>query len=109
MRREIRCSRSAGIGVHVRRNRHWSAYHFCPTLKLLEKQRINSKYRKHYEAPKTPYQRLLESEHISAPAKDALRQAHATLNPFDLKRTIERKLRTIFKIVKVTTHVRQRL
>ena len=57
----------------------WSAYqnHFCPTFKLLEKQRINSKYRKRYEAPNTPYRRLLESEHISAPAKDALRQAHA--------------------------------
>lgn len=89
----------------------WSAYqnHFCPTLKLLEKQRINSKYRKRYEPPKTPYQRLLESEHISAEAKQALRRAHESFDPFKLKRTIERKLRAIFKRVKVTTNVRQRL
>jgi len=28
--------------------------HFCPTLKLLEKKRINSKYYKKYEPPQTP-------------------------------------------------------
>lgn len=90
---------------------HWSAYqnHFCPTLKLLEKTRINSKYRKRYEPPKTPYQRLLESEHISAEAKEQLRAVHQSLNPFEIKRSIEQKLQTIFKAVKVTTNVRQRL
>jgi len=28
-------------------------------MKLLEKQRINSKYRKKYDAPQTPYQRVV--------------------------------------------------
>ena len=90
---------------------HWSAYqnHFCPTLKLLEKTRINSKYRKRYEPPKTPYHRLLQSEHISTEAKEQLRTVHQSLNPFEIKRAIERKLRAIFKLVKVTTNVRQRL
>jgi len=38
--------------------------HFRPTLKLAEKKRINSKYYKKYETPKTPYQRLMLSEYI---------------------------------------------
>jgi hypothetical protein len=42
----------------------WSRFqnHFCPTLKLLEKKRINNKYDRNYENPKTPYQRLIESQ-----------------------------------------------
>ena len=47
--------------------RQWSLLqnHFCPTLKLLEKIRVNSKYYKKYETPQTPYQRLMLSEYIS--------------------------------------------
>ncbi len=89
----------------------WSLYqnHFCPTMKLLEKKRINSKYRKKYEPPKTPYQRLIESTHITPEEKDKLRHCHQNLNPFILKKRIEQKLKEIFKIVKVTTNVRKRL
>lgn len=45
----------------------WSLYqnHFCPAMKLKEKIKINSRYRKKYDVPKTPYRRLLESEHIT--------------------------------------------
>jgi hypothetical protein len=89
----------------------WSLYqnHFCPTMKLLEKKRINSKYRKKYEPPKTPYQRLIESTHITPEEKNKLRHCHQNLNPFILKKRIEQKLKEIFKIVKVTTNVRKRL
>ena len=39
----------------------WSLYqnHFCPSMKLLEKKRINSKYLKKYDPPRTPYDRVL--------------------------------------------------
>ena len=89
----------------------WSRYlnHFCPTLKLLEKKRINSRYYKKYESPKTPYQRLLESPHLSDEDKDTLRKCHLTLDPFKLKRQIEAQLKTIFTSVSVTSNVRQRL
>jgi len=83
--------------------------HFCPTLKLLEKKRINSKYKKKYETPKTPYQRLMESNHLSEEQKKQLNTCHQSLNPFKLKRTIERKLKAIFKLVRVTPNVRQRI
>jgi len=42
-------------------------------------------------------------------AKERLRAVHRSLNPFILKKTIEQKLRVIFKQVKVTSNVRQRI
>ena len=89
----------------------WSLYqnHFCPTMKLIEKKKINSRYYKRYDTPMTPYQRLMESEHISQDVKERLEKQHATLNPFELKRIIEQKLKQIFKFVTVTSNVRQRV
>jgi hypothetical protein len=89
----------------------WSLYqnHFCPSMKLREKRRINSKYYKKYDAPQTPYLRVLASEHVTEEAKERLRNLHMSLNPFILKRTIEKKLKVIFQHVKVTSNVRQRI
>jgi hypothetical protein len=89
----------------------WSLYqnHFIPTMKCIKKEKINSKYRKKFDDPKTPYERVLECKEISNEAKNKLRTIHQQLNPFDLKRQIEKKLRQIFKYVKVTTNVRKRI
>ena len=89
----------------------WSLYqnHFCPSMKLVEKERINSRYRKKYDTPQTPYHRVLASEVIDNQIKEQLKQLHATLNPFILKQQIEQKLREIFQYVSVTSNVRQRL
>jgi hypothetical protein len=89
----------------------WSLYqnHFCPSFKLVEKTRINSKYRKKYDKPKTPYQRVMESKHTSKQVKQQLKAVHLKLNPFILKTEIERKLKRIFQLVKVTSNVRQRI
>jgi len=73
------------------------------------KQRINSKYRKKYDKPKTPYQRVMESKDIEPEVKQQLKTVHLTLDPFILKANIERKLRHIFQQVKVTSNVRQRI
>jgi hypothetical protein len=89
----------------------WSQYqnHFCPTMKLIEKKKINSRYYKRYDTPKTPYQRLMESENIPQEKKDELTKEHVALNPFKLKRAIESKLEHVFKFVTVTSNVRKRL
>jgi hypothetical protein len=89
----------------------WSQYqnHFCPTFKLLEKRKIASKYKRKYEYPQTPYQRLTNSIHIAPEKKSELQACHKDLNPFILKRKIEEKLKEIFKLVKVTNNVRQRI
>jgi len=89
----------------------WSLYqnYFCPTMKLIEKKKINSRYYKRYDKPMTPYLRLITSPHIQQDVKDRLREQHKQLNPFELKRIIEQKLKQIFKLVPVTSNVRQRL
>lgn len=76
----------------------WSQYQNCflPTMKLQKKERIRSQNKRHYEEkPKTPYQRLIESEHVTAKAKEKLQMLYQTLNPFRLKRTIEKKAKLI--------------
>jgi hypothetical protein len=86
----------------------WSLYqnHFRPTMKLVEKKKINSKYFKRYDTPKTPYERLLECQYISGEVKERLKKQHAALNPFELKRNIEKKLKGIFKWVSLKNNPR---
>jgi len=81
----------------------WSLFtnYFCPTLKLKEKQRINSRYVKKYEPPQTPYQRLIDSVDVSYDAKKTMEAVYNALNPFKLKRKIDDKLKSIFYIVRL--------
>jgi hypothetical protein len=97
-----------GLINNLYRNQ-WSRFqnHFRPTLKLMDKTRINSKYKKKYETPRTPYQRIIESPHISEKNKGALRKQHQALDPFKLKQQINRQLKAIFRLVTVTSNVRK--
>ena len=70
---------------------------FCPSVKLLEKKRIASKTVKRYDKPKTPYQRVLESPDVSHETKRQLKEQYKTLNPFELRKALEEKLKKIFK------------
>lgn len=81
----------------------WGAYQnfFCPSVKLVEKKRIGAKYRKLYDQPQTPYQRLLASKALTQLADQRLAKDFAQLDPFELKKTIERKLKAIFDLNKV--------
>jgi hypothetical protein len=89
----------------------FSAYHnhFCPNLKLKHKERRGSRYHKTYYPPQTPYQRLLDSPDLSQDQKDQLIRYHESLDPFKLKKQIERELKAIFRLVSVTRNVRKRL
>src|SRR5512147_1450051 len=70
---------------------------FCPSVKLIEKKRIASKTVKRYDKPKTPYQRVMESLEIPPETKKSLNEQMKGLNPFDLRKTMEEKLKAIFK------------
>ena len=63
----------------------WNLFYnfFIPSFKLIDKQRIRSKVIKKYDDPKTPYQRVLESNFISDETKRQLKQIYKTLNPFE--------------------------
>jgi hypothetical protein len=73
---------------------------FCPSMKLTEKKRVGARYVKKYDAPQTPYQRLLASPHVSAAAKAKLEHQFAELNPFALKKEVARQLKIIFDVVR---------
>jgi hypothetical protein len=78
----------------------WRLFHnfFCPSVKLIEKQRIASKTIKSYDSPKTPYQRILDSHDIHDEVKKKLTDLFQTLNPFILRKAMEKKLKKIFQL-----------
>lgn len=68
---------------------------FQPVIKLESKMRVKGKIKKKYDEAKTPYARLMESDRISAAQKKGLRQVYKSLNPAELKRKIDRRLREL--------------
>ena len=63
---------------------------FIPTTKCTAKTRHGSRVTRHYDTPKTPYRRVLESSCASAKEKVRLRALYAKLNPVALKKEITR-------------------
>src|SRR3990167_8935503 len=80
--------------------------YFYPATKLIDKHRIQSKIKKIHDKPQTPYQRLMASEHINAKQKERLTDIYKKLNPFELKKTQEIKLKNIF--LQIDLHSRGR-
>ena len=76
----------------------WRLFHnfFCPSVKLIEKQRIASKTIKRYDNPKTPYQRVMDSPYIPPSTKKELTELFEKLNPFHLRKAMEEKMKKIF-------------
>jgi len=71
--------------------RHYQNF-FQPVMKLASKERIGSKVKRKYDETKTPYQRLIESGQISEEVKKELEGIYLSLNPAELKRSIDAKL-----------------
>lgn len=70
--------------------------HFLPTHKLKEKQKREGKSSLRVYGPAvTPYARVLVAAEVSAPKKAQLEALHASLNPFQLGREIERQKKEI--------------
>lgn len=80
----------------------WNDYQnfFMPTFKLKEKIRIGSRVKKKYDSPKTPYQRLLNSDVLTEQEQTQLRDKKLNLNPFELKKNLEMKLQEFFELVR---------
>ena len=81
----------------------WRLYHnfFIPSVKLTSKERIGSKVVKHYGKPKTPYQRTVEadSKYVSDAVKEELTKIYQSLNPFELRQAMEKRIAKIFNFV----------
>lgn len=79
----------------------WRLFHnfFCPSMKLISKQRVKSKTIKKHDVPKTPFQRILESKHVSNDVKKQLKATFDTLDPFILRKAIKTKIKKVFSVV----------
>jgi hypothetical protein len=71
---------------------------FQPVMKLKEKIRNGGKVHRKYDVAKTPYQRLIESDQITQRNKEELKTCYLSLNPAQLKRTIDAKLEELYKL-----------
>lgn len=86
---EVMCSLYAVLRLYIN--------FFQPSLKLLEKIRQGSKTIKKYDKAKTPYQRVLASEHITQQVKDQLTQQYNSLDPLVLKEKIRELQEQLWK------------
>ena len=68
---------------------------FLPCLKLKEKWREGSHWRKRYESPMTAYARLCQVGILSPKQRSHLRERYASLDPFELKDQLEDRLKNI--------------
>lgn len=73
--------------------------YFTPVMKLKSKQRVGSKIIKKWDKPKTPCQRLLESESVPLQTKRLLKKTLKSKNPFFLKKELDKKLKLFFEKV----------
>ncbi|HEN4774868.1 TPA: integrase, partial [Legionella pneumophila] len=73
--------------------------YFLPNTKLIEKQRVDAKIIKKHDKATTPYQRLMKSKHISEEKKQELQKIYNTLNPFELRNNIKKKVDRIFRLI----------
>jgi len=71
---------------------------FQPSVKLLQKIRVGSKLRRQYGPAQTPLDRVLASEVIDPQRAAELRALRQRLDPFELGRTIDRKLDRIYAL-----------
>jgi len=70
---------------------------FQPVIKLIAKERIGGKIHRCYDIAKTPYQRVIESKEVSEEKKQELKRIYQSLNPAELKRTIDKKLDLLYR------------
>ena len=71
---------------------------FQPVMKLVKKERIKGKIHRKYDKAKTPYQRIMNSNQINKKTKDELAEIYESLNPAELKRAIDGKIKNLYKV-----------
>jgi hypothetical protein len=75
----------------------WGPLHnfFLPSMKLIKKWRVGSRWVRRHDEPQTAYQRLLAEGDLSNKERRRLRERFETLDPFALAQEVERRLKPI--------------
>jgi len=76
----------------------WFQNLFLPSVKLARKERVGSRLRRRYEAPKTPLQRLAASSAADTVKLEELERLRVSLDPFQLSVRLDAKLKRIFAL-----------
>ncbi|MDR0760925.1 MAG: hypothetical protein LBF74_12610 [Treponema sp.] len=63
---------------------------FMPTMKLVSKVKVGSQESKKYDAPRSPYQRLMESEALPSEVKTELTRLCGLYNPVRLQYNVNK-------------------
>lgn len=71
---------------------------FLPSFTLLHKHRDGPHIIKHYDPPKTPFERLYLTPVLSTRRRRELQRLRDSLNPFELQQQIQRKVLTILTL-----------
>ena len=71
---------------------------FLPSVKLLRKERVGSRVRRRYEAPRTPLDRVLACPEIRPAVTAQLRRQRDGLDPFALAQAIDQQLDRIYAL-----------
>ena len=73
---------------------------FQPAMKIVEKVRIWSRYKRKYDKAKSPYKRVLECKEIPSKVKERLTEIYLKLDPIKLKKEIDKKVMNIVRLWK---------
>ncbi len=76
---------------------------FQPVMKLEKKIRVKGKIHRKYDVPKTPYKRMMESDQVSAGVKEKIKEMYGSLNPVELKRGIDVKVKSLYEVYRKKT------
>jgi hypothetical protein len=76
--------------------------YFTPCFKLNEKLKVASRYKRLYDSPQTPLERVLQYDSISDGQKQKLKDHLASLDPFQLSKNIDRQILRIKALAKVS-------
>ncbi len=71
---------------------------FQPVMKLKEKVRVKGRLHRKYDRPQTPYQRVMAAKSVAEKTKSELQKIYAQLNPAELKRWIDKKLKLLYQV-----------
>jgi hypothetical protein len=80
----------------------WYKNMFIPCMKLIEKRQVGSKIYRIHDKPMTPYQRVLNSPHVSEEKKQVLKKIRESLDPFSLKAEIDKRLQVVRRLASVS-------
>jgi hypothetical protein len=71
---------------------------YYPSVRIISKTRIGARVKKHYDLPKPPYQRLLESVDVEESVKEVLRQRANKIHIVKQKRLVDQAVARLMRI-----------